>query len=156
MKWFAGWLFVIFLFQIPLHGEVVPGRWEKLELLRRGQDILIHAKSGFRLEGKFQSVGAAEIRFIAESNDRIFPKSAILLIEKIGDPVCDGILKGAAIGAGIGLPLLIWGITYEGGEQDDARTLGIGTFFLSMGIGVAFGTAYDAANSSHEVIYRAP
>lgn len=64
--------------------------------------------------------------------------------------------KGAGIGALAGLPWLIWGLRYGGGEQDDARRIGAGLFALSAAVGLSAGTIADAAKVSREVVYSSP
>ncbi len=139
-----------------LHGEVVPGRWEKVELLPLGQKITVHLVSGQQTSGKFRQVTSREIELMVGGREKSFSRDDVLLIEKVGDRLVDGMAKGAGIGALAGLPWLIWGLRYSGGEQDDARRIGAGLFALSAAVGLAAGTIADAAKVSREVVYRSP
>jgi len=55
----------------------------------------------------------------------------------------------------VGVPWLIWGLSYQGGESEDARAIGTGISLTSIGIGAGVGFAADVARKGHEVYYVA-
>ena len=58
---------LVVLLSTSLQAGVIPGRWEKVETLGQGAEIIITMKSGDRLEGAFRHPDA-EALFVVEVN----------------------------------------------------------------------------------------
>ena len=148
------------LTSITLHGAVVPGRWEKMEALKEGTELIVTLDSKDRVEGRLLSVESSSLLLDVEEGEELrLPKSQILKVTSQDrteqDSVKDGLLWGSVVGAAVGLPWLIYGFTYQGGESDDAKAIGTGICLMSVGIGAGVGVAADAVRKGHEVFYVA-
>ncbi len=157
---FSGALSIMILTGAWVQAGVVPGRWEKVEALPAGTELTITLNSKERLEGPLRSTGSDELVLGSEGGEDLrLPKSGIVKITSgdrtARDSVTDGLLWGTLVGAAVGVPWLIWGLSYEGGESDDARAIGTGLCLMSVGIGAGVGLAADAARKGHEVFYVA-
>ena len=155
-----GILVFVVLNATPALGGVVPGRWEKLESLPQGTELEVRLHSKERLEGRLLTVEAEELVLDRKEGDELrLPKSQIAKVtsrDRIDrDSTKDGLLWGTLVGAAVGLPWLIWGLSYEGGESDDARAIGTGICLMSVGIGAGVGFAADMARKGHKVYYVA-
>ena len=48
------------LISMPAHGEVIPGRWEKVSALELGTPITVELKNGDQVAGTFEGLFASE------------------------------------------------------------------------------------------------
>ncbi len=64
---FISGIALVVLLSTSLQAGVIPGRWEKVETLGQGAEIIITMKSGDRLEGAFRHPDA-EALFVVEVN----------------------------------------------------------------------------------------
>ncbi len=144
-----------------LKAQVVPGRWEKVDALEQGTEIIITMKSGERVDGAFQQHDA-EILFVAEVNgsERPIPERDVAKVVRPlveGDSSWDGAAIGAAIGYGGGWAGLA-AMKSGGGDWawSDAFEM-FGPIGAAVGFGIGF--AIDRAHKGHkgtELLYQSP
>ena len=152
--------FVAILISAYVQAAVIPGRWEKVEALNEGTKLVVILDSKERLEGRLLSAESSDLVLDPDEGERLtLPKSQILKVTSQdrteNDSVSNGLLWGTVVGAAVGVPWLIWGLSYQGGESDDARATGTGICLMSVGVGAGVGLAADAVRKSHEVYYVA-
>jgi uncharacterized protein YcfJ len=135
---------------------VIPGRWEKVDSLREGEDIVVVMKSGERIEGDFQSadVDSITVKPIREKDRRIV-KAEVTQVEREGVKQ-DGALDGAAIGAGAGAGLGILFASVVGEENSEYRH-GAQVLGVILGAAVGFGVGYgvDSMRGKPVLLYQA-
>jgi len=158
----ALWMLCI-LASTPLQGQVLPGRWEKIERLQPGTPIITTLKTGERLEGAFKSLDQDTVGLTIDStHERQIPKSLVQRIEtegKVPDRLRNGTLIGMLIGATggiIGMVALINAKT-NGPVYWDGTGAGylIAGGLVGGGIGAATGAIADASIKRPEVLYQA-
>jgi hypothetical protein len=139
-----------------LKAAVVPGRWEKVEDLQEGTQIVVELTSGDRLEGAFGRVTPQELTIIEpDGSDRKVPKTAVAKIEtaeKVKDGLTNGMLIGMGVGAGLGVAAAV---IATGGVSEECTACGLAIFSGFAG-GWGIGTAIDAMHRSPEMLYQAP
>lgn len=142
----------------PAFASVVPGKWEKVELLPEGTQIIITLQSGAKMRAALEAVGPHALKLREEGRNVSIqlPKDEVAKIveqSRRADSVVDGTWKGALGGAIVGSPWLIWGLN---SKSDDATSVGAGIFLLHLLVGTGVGAGVDAAHLSRRVLYRAP
>jgi hypothetical protein len=132
-----------------------PGPWEKVDALPSGKQIVITLKTGVRMEGAFQDSSPQDLALttaLAGGQQRV-PKADVQgVISEKKDSVVDGLLLGAAIGAGAGA---LWGYgrrTFQC-ETGCALTWGV---ILGTPVGAVVGWLRDRKHNQTEVLYPAP
>ena len=147
-----------------LNAQVIPGRWEKVDSLPPGQQIIVNLKAGDSVECSLKESGADHLTVVISTGSELkIAKSEVLLIvgEK-DDDVRDGTLKGLGIGfAGGALiaALILSAIANnEGGWSAEATAWVLGSGAAGAGIGAAVGFSLDKSLShgETEVLYQAP
>lgn len=139
-------------------GEVIPGRWEKVERLEPGVRIQVELKSGERYEGAFLQAQPQFLNLRDAQQVHEFPRPAIASItaletrhDGVGNGALYGLGGGAAVGAAIGAA--IW----EPGTDDRGGAIFF-TSLLGAGVGAAFGVLVDRSMPKvrkQEVVYLA-
>ncbi len=141
-----------------LKAQVVPGRWEKVDALEQGTEIIFTMKSGERVDGAFQQHDA-EILFVAEVNgsERPIPERDVAKVVRPlveGDSSWDGAAIGAAIGYGGGWAGLA---AMKSGGGDWAWSDAFEMFGpIGAGVGALVGYLVDKSHKGTEVLYQAP
>ena len=139
---------ILFLSAVCPHPGVVPGRWEKLQAQGPQQEIIVILESGERIEGKLTALEADHLTVSTPSGTRsTLLKSAVRTVlgqKTAHGPVLNGILIGAAAGAGGGALMALH-------EDFIYSTIPIGA-----GLGALVGWAIDIMIKEREVLYRAP
>jgi hypothetical protein len=85
------------------YSDVIPGRWEKVDSLQAGSNVVVELVSGDRVEGELLSSAADALTIRDNGAARVIPKEAVsrvLVARRTGK---HGALYGAAIGAGAGV-----------------------------------------------------
>ena len=137
----------------PLHADVVPGRWEKVDTLPPEAEIIVTLKAGARLECVLKESGADDLTVITSTGGQLkVAKSEVEEVETIEkDGVRDGVLIGAAIGfAG---PVIV---TLVSGVDRTEVSLGFAVGVIGAGVGAAVGYLMDKSHKGTEVLYQAP
>jgi hypothetical protein len=148
----------------PLWGQTPPGRWEKVEMLQPGTDIVVRLKTGDRLNGAFKGISRDAIEIIDDSTHaRSLPKPAIQEVETLSkrqDRLCNGALIGALIGVAGGIAGMVAygnaktnGPVYWGDEEGPIYL--VGAALAGGAIGAAAGAAVDASIKRPEILYKA-
>jgi hypothetical protein len=131
-----------------------PGPWERVDALPPGHQIIITLKSGVRMEGAFQDSSPQDVALTALTGgvQRVSKADVQGVIGEEKDSVVDGLLLGAAIGAGGGA---LWGYgrrTFQC-KTGCALTWGV---ILGTPVGALFGWLRDRKQDQTEVLYQAP
>lgn len=143
---------ILVIFCVSAFAEPIPGRWEKMEALAVGTEILVSWDGGDRLLCRYRSIGPDSLLVgTEEGKEQSIPKSAVKKIETVSRHVNDDRSDGAAKGFVIGA---LWGglsalLSDGSGGDKAAAVLGVG----AMGAGLGY--AIDAGRESREVLYKA-
>jgi hypothetical protein len=156
-------LLITILAAAPLQGQVLPGRWEKVEALQRGTVIIIKLKTGDRLEGAFESVRPDAVALTEGSaQERTIPRSMIQRIE-ISVQAPDRLRNGTLIGLWVGAVAGIAGmVAFANAKTDgpvywwdeDGPGFLISAALAGGGIGAATGAVVDASIKRPELLYQ--
>jgi len=87
---------------VLLHADVIPGRWEKVEAQAPGIGLTVIMKSGDWFDCAYKELQMDTLVVETSAGERRIPKVDIQRLETselVPDPVKDGTLKGAVIGA---------------------------------------------------------
>lgn len=131
-----------------------PGPWTKFDALPRGTEIIITLKSGVPVKGAFQDSSPQDLAVTAPTgSEQRVPKADIQgVIGEKKDSAVDGLLLGAAIGAGAGA---FWGYSRRNFQCETGCALGWGVI-LGTPIGALVGWLRDRKQRQTEVLYQAP
>ena len=132
---------------------VSAGQWERVDALPAGRSITVVLKSGERVDGTVSRSDSANLTLAAALRDeRIIPKAEVrqILAEK-KDSALDGLLRGAAIGAGIGVMV---GYDRRTFECRAGCSIAIGTTLFTPA-GALIGWLRDRKRPQIEVVYEA-
>ena len=131
---------------------VIPGRWEKVEILVPGSEIIVTLKAGDRVESVFRSLSPDELTVTDPGGrERKIVRSEVhrIVRDKHHDSPADGTLIGAGAGSAGGLVLSL--VCFAAIHQ--------GACFvwtpLGAGVGAAAGVVADSLHKGEELLYRA-
>ena len=150
-------LIIVFFSSGLLNAQVIPGRWEKVDALLQGEEIIVTLKAGDRLECAIKESGADDLTVITSTGREL--KVAKSEVSKIvsGEEIKDSLLNGALIGVGVGLGIVLAGLTIAAsGEGEVLASAKWGAPLLGLGAGLGVGMAIDASRQGTEVLYQAP
>ncbi len=154
---------------VLLQAQVVPGRWEKVEAQKQGTVLTVIMKSGDRFDCTFEELQMDTLVVETGAGEQRIPKVDVQRLETselVSDPVKDGTVKGAVIGA-VALGVLggFAGTQCSGSfcstDIDDriegALLVGTVGAVIGAGVGAAIGYGVDKAanNKRPEVLYIA-
>ena len=141
-----------------LNAAVVPGRWEKVDGLKKGTRIVVEMKSGDRLEGAFKGSSPQDLTVTDPAqSDRQVPKTAVAKI-MTAEKVKDGLSNGMLIGMGVGTGVAVGAVAIGAGRLSDLEecTACAAAIIAGFAGGWAMGAAIDAIHQGPEVLYQAP
>jgi len=145
--------FIFLMMTSVLQAQAIPGRWEMVDTLESGTQIIVMLKAGDRIKCSFKSSSPSDITFMDEQGiERKVPKAEVEVIETaemVRDDLANGTLIGAVIGAGAGF-------AYEASYWDWDESGAIAIPFVAAIIGAAVGAGVDGLLKKPEVIYRTP
>lgn len=133
-------------------GGVVPNRWDKIDVLPEGTEIIIKMEGGERLECEYLYSDAE--RLVIRDFDEIereLPKSGIKKIQTLDKTGKNQVWDGALIGGAIGAAAM--GITAAAIETDDKSGAGLAVLW-GAGIGAAIGFGVDGAIGARETLFE--
>ena len=137
---------------------VVPGRWEKIDRLPSGQQIIVTLNSLDRIEGKFKNSGPDSLTLTDPSGvEKKVAKSEVRKIvsgARVKDSLNDGALIGMGVGLGVALALLA--AAASGDDSEVLTSAKWGAPLLGIGAGLGVGIAIDASQKRAEVLYQSP
>ncbi len=139
-----------------LNAQVVPGRWEKVDLLPSGQEIIVTLKAGDRMECDFKGADSTKLTVTRGGSELAIPKADVAAIvqqkPRSSTPTLIGIAVGGVAGAGFG---------YAASKNAD-ETYFARADIMALTVGVigavsgAFVGYYSTAEPPDEVLYQAP
>jgi len=143
--------------------DVIPGRWERVEALAPGTELLVSLRGGERLEGVLARMGPGELTISdTAGRERILPRTAVLKIQTaavVHDRLCNGSLIGSLAGAAAGVAAMIGfanAVTHGPVHWDEDGPAYLAAAALAGGgIGAATGALIDARFARHELLFRA-
>jgi hypothetical protein len=124
--------------------------------LSRGDVISIIETTGKGVKGRVVRVGDSDIGVRVKTLDITVPLAAIRSLERGRDPVSNGAIRGASIGAGITLSMFVWALAVDANEADEWAPIYLGMGALFTGIGALTGWAIDAAQSKPALRFDSP
>ncbi len=137
-----------------VRGESIPGRWEKVEILGRGSEIVVTTRDGSRLEGRFEEITDQEIVVLIEGRGIQVPRNAVAEILLVKHREKHRGLLMLGIGAAGGF-LIGWN------NRGDEVALGYATIPVSVGVGAAAGYVAGRfirsgeTSTTTEILFRA-
>ena len=155
MRWSAAVAISVLLGSSLLQAQVsAPGTWERLDALQPGTLIVITLKSGAPVTGAFQASGSGDLAVTTRTGteQRVAKAEIQGVVGEKKDSVMDGLLLGAAIGAGTGA---FWGYGRRSFECRAGCAMAMGTI-VGTPIGALVGWLRDRKHHQTEVLYRAP
>ena len=148
------------LISMPVHAEVIPGRWEKVSALEMASSITVDLKNGNRIQGQFRGLSSSDLELLSPAGWAVIPRMDIQTITLPSkDGVGDGAWKGAVVGGvvvgSLALIATVLGVSGESNTDTAFVTVGVGA--IGAGIGAGIGVAADAATTPEDiVVYKAP
>lgn len=143
------------VFELLLAG-VIPGRWEKVDALPEGSEVVLTMRSGERIRGALQnsSSDVLEIADPTEGERRVLKTDVLRVLHPPEQK--DNTWDGAAIGAGVGFGLgfMIGGSAVKEGDE----TFGVGALVfgpVGAGVGLLLGYMFDSSRPKPDVLYQA-
>jgi hypothetical protein len=151
----ASVVIVLLLSTAEFQAQVIgPARWEKVDGLPSGTQILVALKTGERIQGTFLASSPQDLALTATtgSQRRVSKPEVqdVTVVKK--DKVLDGLLLGTAIGAGVGVAV---GYDRRTFECRAGCSIGIGVTLFTP-IGALVGWLRDRKENQTEVLYKAP
>ena len=145
---------------VLLHADVIPGRWEKVEVQKQGTELTLILQSGEPVYGLLKEVTHDTVIVIEEDGgQRSVTKSSIHLVETTRiDSTRSGTLIGLAIGGAVGS---IGGVRIVSGfsvpKASEYLQVALFCGAIGAGIGAAIGYRVDKAadHKRPEVLYIA-
>ncbi len=125
----------------------------------RGESVYVIDRAGAKVKGRVLRIGPTSIELLVHDASRQWPASDVAWITQRRGNAGRGALMGLAIGAGVGVVLVL---TDSGcqpgyddcGRRDAADALFLGSLFGGFGGGV--GAAVGAARRPEHILYAAP
>ena len=121
-----------------------------------GQNVRVSLLNGGRETGRLLSLSATEVVIRTRGSEVRLPLDRVRSVTKVPDPIRDGALWGAAIGAVAGLQIL----KCEPGVNDDCPSPHSWWYLdapLGAGVGAIVGALIDRSRVAKDsVVYRAP
>jgi hypothetical protein len=136
-----------------VRAETIPGRWEKVEILAAGSEVVVTTRDGSRLEGRFQEMTDADVVLLIDG--RRLGVARITVDEILRVRHREKNRGPLMLGIGAGVRFLV-GWNYRGDEV----ALGFATIPVSVGVGAASGYVVGRFMKSGEAtttsrLYRA-
>jgi hypothetical protein len=156
----SAWLAIILLLILqtaPASAEVIPGKWQKVDLLLSGTQIILKTHYGEILDCIYFS-STDDILLVVESVSKQQRRILKSSVEKItatqyDDRLLDGSLIGLSVGTGLGLAFTSATNTARHKNSISDRVIGCALFGL---LGMGLGALVDYRHRAPEVVYQAP
>lgn len=151
---------------LPTHllpAAVIPGRWEKVQTLEAGSEIIVSLQQGDRFKCLLKEVADEHLVVTREDQSELrLLRPAIRKVtsaEAIDDSTRSGTLIGLGVGFGVGF---VTTVAFERSKTASGYSLAdenLGWALLGGAIGAAggalVGRALDAGKKNYEVLYEA-
>jgi len=127
---------------VLLHADVIPGRWEMVEVQKQGTELALILHSGEQVYGLLEEVTTDTVIVIEESGgQRSVTKVSIHRVETTRiDSTRSGTLIGLAIGGAVGS--IGGGLAVRASSQNPTVSDFLGGFFILGAIGAGIGAAF--------------
>lgn len=136
-----------------LSAGVIPGRWEKLDVLEPGSKILLTSKAGDSMRSTFKSSDSSSLT-VKERGGReiVIPKSHVAKVVQQNSRSSKPAWIGAAIGGGTGVAM---GLAGNGDEGPFAKREVAAPFLGLIGAAVGYTVGYLCTeNPPDAVLYQ--
>jgi hypothetical protein len=150
----AAMAFLLLIVSLPA-AEVIPGRWQKVDLLPAGSPITIKTIYGERVPCTYFGSDRETLLIVeSRSNQRRIRKTEIESI--IAEKYEDRLINGAVIGlsAGVASALLLSLARKNAPHRDRVNLAVFGSVLFGLS-GMGIGTLVDFQHSGREEIFRA-
>jgi hypothetical protein len=145
------------MFSVPVTAQVIPGKWQKVDLLTAGSEVIIRTNYGETLDCFYFSL-TDEFLLVVESisrEQRRIPKSSIKQItaRRYDDRLRNGALLGLTAGAVSGIAITT--ATSSRRHKNTAADRVFGSLLFGL-LGMGVGVLIDYRHKGDEVLYQAP
>ncbi len=139
-----------------MNAQVIPGRWEKVDLLPSGQEIIVTLKAGDRMECDFKGADSTKLTVTRGGSELAIPKADVVATvqqkPRSSTPTLIGIGVGGVAGAVLG-----YALSKNADETAFARAdIMAVTFGLIGAVSGGIVGYYSTAEPPDEVLYQAP
>lgn len=144
--WLGGFTVAVALFPGDVRAQTVARSFEELQsILRVGQTVVVTDGSGRQTKGRLTDVSPSAL-VVSTPDTRTFAEGTVAEIRS-PDSLSNGVLIGAAFGAG----LATWDYLIDPSEPGNAAI-----FAVAIGLGTAIGAGIDALHKGGKVLYVSP
>jgi hypothetical protein len=148
---FAG-LVCVALFAIPPAAAQTAAAASFTEMsVRPGDDVAVTSRSGARVLGRVNEVSGSILRLAGNTGTLEVAEADTLQIDRLGDPVWQGLTIGAVVGGGAGAAVVKGCEDYCPGAGKKA-----GVLLAVAGIGAAVGVLIDLTIQGRTRVFEAP
>ena len=147
-RWLGGFTAAVALALFPgdIRAQTVARSFEELQsILKMGQTVVVTDDSGRQTKGRLTDVSPSAL-VVSTPDTRTFAEGTV---EKIRSP--DSLSNGVLIGAAIGAGLATWDYLIDPSEPGNAAI-----FAVAIGLGTATGAGIDALHQGGKVLYMSP
>jgi hypothetical protein len=145
-RWLGGFTVAVALFPGDARAQTVARSFEELQpILKVGQTVVVTDDSGRQTKGRLTDVSPSAL-VVSTPDTRTFAEGTVAEIRS-PDSLSNGVLIGAAIGAG----LATWDYLIDPSEPGNAAI-----FAVAIGLGTAIGAGIDALHKGGKVLYVSP
>ena len=144
-RWLGGFTVAVALALYPgdVRAQTVARSFEELQsILKVGQTVVVTDDSGRQTKGRLTDVSPSAL-VVSTPDTRTFAEGTVAEIRS-PDSLSNGVLIGAAIGAG----LATWDYLIDPSEPGNAAI-----FAVAIGLGTAIGAGIDALHKGGKVLY---
>jgi hypothetical protein len=136
------------------HQSAADGQWQPVDVLPPGEPIIVVLKGGDRMKGAFKDATSEDIVLTDPAGrERRIPKVDVRQVsDERHDSTLNGLLLGAAVGAGWGVMV---GYDRRTFECRSGCSIAIGTMLFPP-VGALLGWLKDAKTNHVEILYDAP
>jgi hypothetical protein len=145
-RWLGGFTVAVALFPGDVRAQTVARSFEELQaILKVGQTVVITDDGGRQTKGRLTDLSPS-VLVVSTPNTRTFAEGTVAEIRS-PDSLSNGVLIGAAIGAGFAT----WDYLIDPSEPGNAAI-----FAVAIGLGTAIGAGIDALHKGGKVLYVSP
>jgi len=132
--------------------------FEQLKLrVHKGDQVTVTTGDGKVTKGRLEEISGSTLRLVRNAMPVELPEANVLEIKK-KDPIGNGALMGAGVGAGLGVLLSSGSCRSSGGLGRCAGPEGVAGVALAIGVGAGLGAGIgvlaDAVIKRNPVVYR--
>ncbi len=136
--------------------EVIPGKWQKVDLLPSGSPIIVKTRYGEKIECIYFDSNRDSLLVVeASGNYRRVRKEEVesVVAEKYDDSLANGAIIG--LSAGVGVAMLTAAFSKDALHRSRVNIAVFGSVLFGL-LGMGIGTLVDYHHRGNELIYVAP